>query len=219
VPTTAKVFNVRSDLVSAQDIVRENSEYLDTNYHGVEFTATKRFTRGWQMQAGYTIGRNQGGVLPQATSDLNDPNNTLYPEGIIGNDSTQAFRLSGSYMLPWELHLAGSMIANNGYPLVSTYVLSRANAALQGVNLARATQTLQLSERGEERYGNVTMVDIRISRSFNFGSRSIQPYADFFNIGNADTAVTQTVAVGPNYLYPTEILAPRIIRVGFSLNF
>jgi hypothetical protein len=219
VPTTAKVFNVRSDLVSAQDIVRENAEYLDTNYHGVEFTATKRFTRGWQMQAGYTIGRNQGGVLPNANSDLNDPNNTLYPEGIIGNDSTQAFRLSGSYMLPWELNLAGSMIANNGYPLVSTYVLSRANAALQGVTLARATQTLQLSERGEERYGNVTMVDIRISRSFNFGSRSIQPYADFFNIGNADTAVTQTVAVGPNYLYPTEILAPRIIRVGFSLNF
>jgi hypothetical protein len=194
-------------------------EYLDTNYHGVEFTATKRFTRGWQMQAGYTVGRNRGGVTPAATSDLNDPNNTQYPQGIIGNDSVHAFRLSGSYLLPWDLNLAGSMIANTGYPMVSTYVLSRAVAATQGIALTRATQTVQLSERGTERYGDVTMFDIRISRTFNFGSRSIQPYADFFNLTNADTPVTQTVAVGPNYLIPTEILAPRIIRVGFSVNF
>ena len=52
-----------------------------------------------------------------------------------------------------------------------------------------------------------------------FGSRSFQPQVDFFNIGNADTAVGTTTAVGPTYLRPTEILAPRIIRVGFSLNF
>jgi hypothetical protein len=63
------------------------------------------------------------------------------------------------------------------------------------------------------------MVDLRLSRTFRFGGRSIQPYADFFNIGNADTRVTHTVAVGGNYLVPTEILAPRIVRVGFSLNF
>jgi hypothetical protein len=63
------------------------------------------------------------------------------------------------------------------------------------------------------------MFDIRLSRMFRFGGRSFQPQIDFFNIGNADTTVAHAVAVGPSYLQPSEILAPRIIRVGFSLNF
>ena len=63
------------------------------------------------------------------------------------------------------------------------------------------------------------MVDLRLSRPFRFGSRSIAPQIDFFNIGNANTATSQTVTVGGNYLLPVEILSPRIIRVGFSINF
>jgi hypothetical protein len=215
--TTATVFNLRADLVSAQNLVRFNADYLDTEYKGVEFTATKRFTRRWQMQAGLTIGKNQGGTTNG--TDLNDPNVTLYPKGTIGNDSETAFRLSGSYSLPWDIGLSGSMIANGGYPYVSTYNLTRAVAATQGITLTRASQTVLLSNRGDERYPTVVMVDLRLSRTFRFGGRSIQPYADFFNIGNADTRVTHTVAVGGNYLVPTEILAPRIVRVGFSLNF
>jgi hypothetical protein len=216
-PTTAVVYNI-SAAANAQGLnLRDNVDYLDTTYKGVEFTATKRFSQKWQMQAGFTLGKNEGGV--SGGTDLNDPNNTRFPTGIIGNDSETAFRLSGSYELPGRVNLAGSMIANNGYPYVSTFNLTRAAAATQGIALTRASQTIQLSERGDERYGNVTMFDLRLSRQFRFGSRSITPQVDFFNIGNADTVVAHAVAVGPNYLLPNEILAPRIIRVGFSLNF
>jgi hypothetical protein len=63
------------------------------------------------------------------------------------------------------------------------------------------------------------MVDLRLSRKFRFGTRSFSPQIDFFNIGNADTTTAHAVAVGPSYLQPSEILSPRIIRVGFSLDF
>lgn len=222
-PTTATVYNLSPALVSANDTVRDNDAYLDTTYKGIEFTATKRFSSRWQMQAGFTFGRNSGGVNTStgqsATADLNDPNNTVYPDGIIGNDSETAFRLSGSYRLPGDISLAGSMIANNGYPYVSTYAVSRAAAAAAGVTLTRASQTVVLSERGDERYPNVMMFDLRLSRAFRFGSRSFQPQIDFFNIGNADTVVSYSAAVGPAYLRPGDNLSPRIIRVGFSLNF
>lgn len=222
-PTSVTVYNLSPALTSAQQILRDNQPYLDTDYKGVEFTATKRFSRRWQMQAGLTIGRNSGGVNAaggqSATADLNDPNLTVFPNGVIGNDSETAFRLSGSYSLPWDISLAGSMIANNGYPYVSTFAVSRALAATQGITLTRASQTVLLSERGDERYGDVMMFDIRLARAFRFGGRSFTPQIDFFNIGNADTAVSHTVAVGANYLRPTEILAPRIIRIGFSFNF
>ena len=117
----------------------------------MEFTGTKRFSNKWQMQAGLTIGRNRGGINTptigssgqSSTNDLNDPNFSVAPEGIVGNDSTVAFRLSGSYTLPLEINLAGSLISNNGYPYQSTYSISRAFAQGQGVNLTRATQVVR----------------------------------------------------------------------------
>jgi hypothetical protein len=215
-PMTVDVWNIPANLASADLTIRDNDAHLDTEYKGIEFTATKRFSAKWQMQAGFTIGKNEGGF---GDTDLNDPNRLRFPRGIIGNDSERALRISGSYRLPGDVTLAGSMLANNGYPYVSTYSLTRAVAATQGITLTRATQTINLSERGDERLPNVMMVDLRLSRPFRFGSRSFQPTIDFFNVTNTDTRDNQNSAIGANYLLPTSILAPRIIRVGFSLNF
>jgi len=81
-----------------------------------------------------------------AGGDLNDPNNTRFPEGIIGNDSEVALRISGSYQLPAKINVAGSLISNSGYPYVSTYSVTRA-AVAPAVSLTRANQTVLLSER------------------------------------------------------------------------
>jgi hypothetical protein len=215
-PTTVPVWNLPSNLASADATIRDNSPELDTEYKGIEFTATKRFSTRWQMQAGFTIGKNEGGF---GGADLNDPNLRRFPRGILGNDSERAFRLSGSYRLPLDINLAGSMLANNGYPFQSTYSLTRAAAAAQGIALTRASQTITLSERGDERLPDVVMMDLRLSRPFRFGSRSFQPTIDIFNLTNTDTKDNQQNAVGANYLLPRSILSPRIIRIGFSLNF
>ena len=168
------------------------------------------------MMAGLTVGRNEG--FP-GTGDLNDPNNSIYETGLVGNDSTYSFRLSGSYRLPGDISLAASFLANTGYPVITTYQVTRAFAASQGVNLTRSAQTVPLSRRGDERLPNVRMVDIRVSRAFSFAGRRFSPQLDIFNIGNAGTIVNWNNALGPTHRTPTEILAPRIIRLGFSLDF
>ena len=214
--TTAQVFNLAPSLVNASTLIRDNRPELDTDYKGVEFTASKRYSNRWQMVAGLTLGKNEGG---QGGNDLNDPNNTLYPTGIIGNDSEVAFRLSGSYMMPYDIMLSGSLLSNTGYPYVSTYNVTRAIASAAGVSLTRSSQSVDLSERGDERLPSVTMLDLRISRPIRIGTRRFVPQLDIFNITNADTVVSVQTAVGSTYLNPREILAPRIIRVGFSLDF
>ena len=231
--TTMTVYNLNPAFNGRQDNFLDNDPYLDTKYTGVEFTANKRLSRNWQMVAGLTIGKNTGGLNSGGTNpgqsdvatiggfaggELNDPNNTRFSNGIIGNDSEVAFRLSGSYRLPGAVSLAGTLISNSGYPYVSTYSVTRASVA-PAVALTRASQTVFLSQRGEERYDAVTMVDLRISRPIKFGTRSFNPQLDIFNIGNAATVVRYNPAVGATYLTPGEILAPRIIRVGFSLDF
>jgi len=215
-PTTVTVYNLAPALASAQNNIRDNEPYLDTDYKGIELTASKRLSHRWQMVAGLSIGKNEGG-LAQGT-DLNDPNVTLYDTGIIGNDSQVGFRLSGSYLLPGDLSLAGSLVSNSGYPFTSTYQVTRA-AVAPAVTLTRANQTVPLSRRGDERLPSVTLLDFRVSRAFQFGARSITPQLDIFNITNAATVVALNPAVGGTYKAASEILAPRIIRLGFSLNF
>jgi hypothetical protein len=129
-----------------------------------------------------------------------------------------AFRLSGSYLLPGDLTVAGSLVANSGYPFVSTYQVTRASVA-PAVTMTRASQTVPLSRRGDERLPNVTLLDLRFSRSFRLGTRSITPQIDIFNIANSATVVAQNAALGNTYLAASEILSPRIIRVGFSFDF
>jgi carboxypeptidase family protein/TonB-dependent receptor-like protein len=215
--TTVTVYNLASNLASAQNNVRDNESYLDTDYKGVEFTASKRLSHRWQMVGGLTLGKNQGGLTQG--NDLNDPNVTLYPRGIIGNDSKVAFRLSGSYQVPGDVAIAGSLVSNTGYPFVSTYQVTRTAAAAAGVTLTRSSQTVPLSQRGDERLPNVTLVDLRVSRTFRFGARRIIPQVDFFNIANSSTVVSLNTGVGATYKNPAEIVAPRIIRVGFVVDF
>jgi hypothetical protein len=192
-------------------------------------TAMKRLSRRWQMTTGFTAGKNTGGLngggggsgqIPTGTgSDLNDPNATVFTNGIVGNDSPVAFRLSGTYSAPYDVQIAGTLVSNSGYPYVSTYSVTRALAASAGVALTRASQTIFLSDRGDERLPAVTLIDLRISRSFKFGSRRIEPTFDIFNLGNASTVVSLNSGVGTTYLVPTGIVSPRIMKVGFTVNF
>jgi len=228
--TTVTAYNLIPAFNGLQNNIVDNDPFLDTNYKGIEFTANKRFSHRWQMVAGLTIGENKGGLNTggqstggtssgqSSTQDLNDPNNTRFANGVVGNDSKVAFRLSGSYQFPQSILLAGSLISNGGYPYYSSYSITRASVA-PAVALTRASQVIPLSARGDERLPAVTMVDLRVSRPFKFGQRQIVPQVDLFNIGNASTIVRYNVAVGSTYLTPAEIVAPRIIRVGFSVDF
>ena len=219
---TATFFDLSRAFLGLQDTVLDNESFLDTSYNGVELTANKRFSHRWQMVAGLTIGKNTGGVNTaggsgqSGTVDLNDPNNTLYPDAVIGNDSKAAFRLAASYRAPFDITVAGSLISNTGYPYVSTYTVTR--SIFPG--LVRSSQQVLLSSRGDERLPTVTMVDLRFSRPIPVGhGRRISPQLDIFNVGNASTIVSYGAAVGSAYLRPGEIVAPRIVRLGVTVDF
>jgi outer membrane receptor protein involved in Fe transport len=223
--TTATVYVLPQSLLGLQDNVVDNQPYLDTKYQGIEFTANKRMSNNWQMVAGFTVGKNEGGLVnntnatsgQSATVDLNDPNNTLYTKGIIGNDSKTAFRLSGSYQAPAAILIAGSLISNTGFPIASSFSVPR---AIVPISTPRSTQTVFLSQRGDERLPTVTLIDLRVSRAFQIGrGRKIVPTLDVYNLTNRFTPVTINTSVGTVYRQPTAFVAPRIARVGFSVNF
>jgi hypothetical protein len=210
---TITFYNLQSAFNGLQDNVFTNEKVLDTTFKGVELTASKRLRNRWQLLAGATFGKNDGGVL---TGDLNDPNNALnFPDGIEGTDSAYAFRVSGSYVAPYDVNVSGSFIVNDGYPYQSAYAVTRTVFP----SLTRSSQTVRLARRGDERLPDVAMIDLRISRTFRFNERRITPMLEFFNLTNADTVVGYNANVGGSYLRPTEILSPRLLRLGISVDF
>jgi hypothetical protein len=220
-PQTVTVYNLASaSYVSLSNQTLDNQPYLNTTYNGVEFTANKRMSNHWQMVAGFTYGHNRGGINAaggqSVTADLNDPNVTAYPNGIVGNDSDWALRLSGSYQFPWSLNFAATFVANQGYPYISTFSVNRTLVP----TLVRSTQTVLLSSRGDERYPDPKLIDVRLSRSFALGQgRRIVPQIDIFNLGNSSAVTSTNVGVGSTYLYPNGIISPRIARIGVAVNF
>ena len=228
--TTGTLYNLSSSAyLSLNDPALDNQPYLDTKYDSVEFTVKKRLSQRWQMEAGLTVGKNTGGLNASGgqsgTGDLNDPNLLVYSNGIVGNDSPVAFRLSGSYSLPYDVLIAGSLVSNSGYPYVSTYAVSKALFTANCTSgcaggLTRSSQTAFLSDRGDERLPAVTLIDLRFSRSFRFGQgRRIAPQFEIFNLTNAYTATGLNGAVGSTYLQTQNFVAPRIMKVGISVNF
>jgi hypothetical protein len=237
-PTTATLYNLSNPAFNSQTfVVLDNEPYLDTVYNGVEITASKRMSNHWQMVAGFTYGKNTGGLNTSGGSgqsssissstggDLNDPNSLTYGTGIVGNDSPIAFRLSGSYQAPWNLLFAGTLISNSGFPYVSTYSVTKANfpsictSGCAG-GLVRASQFVFLSDRGDERLPAVTQLDLRVSRAFVFGrNRRIVPEFNLFNVTNSYTPTSIINAVGSTWRQPSGIISPRIARIGFAIQF
>ncbi len=117
------------------------------------------------------------GTKAASADDLNDPNETLYRRGIIGNDSKVGFRLSGSYLCRGEITLAGSLVSNTGLSVTSRPTTSRGRARRAGVTLTRASQTVHAQPARRRAAADRDAGRLRISRAFQFGSRSIVPTA------------------------------------------
>jgi hypothetical protein len=213
---TTMLYDLNREFVGRQDNVRRATDLLDTDYNGIEITAAKRFSNRWQMLFGFTAGKNDGGIDNGLTTDLNDPNNLQFQQGVVGFDASYQWRTSGSYVLPGDITIAGSLVSNTGYPRQITYNVTR------GIfpGLVRSQQRVFAEERGPNRLPNVTLIDLRFSRPIRFGgNRSFEPQVDIFNVTNSDVIVNMVNTVGPRLGYPSEILAPRIVRFGFALKF
>ena len=70
------------------------------------------------------------------------------------------------------------------------------------------------------RYAWTKIWDNRLSKRFKtFGNQSVEGTIDLFNSLNTNTITAQTNRNGSTYLAPTEIIAPRVFRLGVRYRF
>lgn len=199
------------------------------SYKGLEITATKRFSKRWQMLAGYTRSVNR----QDKTSVDTSPNFLINANGVItttnNSDRPHQFKLTGAYTLPWQDVLVSANLRSQSGPPVTRQISQRLTLG--------GNQTINLEPLGSSRLPTLTTVDLRASKAFRFGgNREIQASVDVYNLTNTNTVwevrtLTTTVNVRqdgdlagrlntiPQFMSPTQVLGPRIMRLGVSFKF
>lgn len=197
------------------------------DFNGIEAVFTKRMADRWMVDANYAFNNAvdnydtvQGYSANFDPTNLGIFNGQQYAQEAGGSGIDNVFvnarhlvKLSGVYVAPWDINLGAFYNYREGY-LFPQRVLSPNRAGGSGaVNLI-------LEPYGSSRYDALQTMDLRVSKVFRFGRRSIEGSMDVFNLGNVNTVLTRNLnQAASNANSVTGIVAPRILRFGVRVVF
>ena len=220
-------FEPTTQLPSATQYTNRTGNYR--NFNGLEFTFTKRMANRWSMNASYAYNDAQETF---ETLALEDPTcgavgtttvcpgtNDYAPEsggsgiGNVFQNAKWLFKVNGRVQLPWEFNLAANMLSRQGFPFPASILTpNRANGGGQA--------QVQLDSMGDVRYDTMVTADVRLDRTFRFGTVTLIPALDIFNVTNANIVIAQNrnqAAANANAI--SGILPPRVMRLGISARW
>lgn len=203
----------------ATDNLRTYSADNSTIYNGFELSANMRREK-LLLFGGITTDKRA--VI--TCDERDNPNTARFC------DSTPPFRTtykaSAAYQLPWEFQLSGTFLASPGPSVNANYTVTAAIAgrAIVGSTAGATTIAVNLAEPNTVFLDYKKQLDLRLTRTFRFGSRRIQGFADVFNVMNAGTALRVNETYGANpatnqWLTPLTIMDGRYVRFGFQMSF
>jgi outer membrane receptor protein involved in Fe transport len=205
------VFNQAPALKGQQQFLWDNAPELDNTYSGGDISLQKRLSHGWMLTGGVSLGRTIGWT---GGTDLNNPNQTQFATGVVGNDIPYSVRLSGLYELPLKISMSGTFQDQAG-PAENTTVSVGNNT----VALTQGTTTVTTQKRGTVRLPAVHQLDMSFRRPFKFGSRSFAPRLDAYNLVNSATVTAWTQTLGTSYHNVTGVQRGRTLKLGASFDF
>ncbi len=194
-----------SSFVRLMDV---NTAGYENSYHSIEVAGQKRLSNRWQVVTSFLATHanewddNYG--VPQ------DPNAaSFFPKRQYWQ---WAFKLSGSYQLPYEIQAAAMFTSQSG----SVY----ARDARFTAGLTRLSEViLWMEDPAANRLPTQNIANVRIEKlqKTRFGTASFQ--LDVFNATNTNAVLGVTTRSGASFGKVTDIVAPRIARLGVTFKF
>jgi len=187
-----------------------NADKINT----LEFALTKRLSNRWMAQGSFWVVKNNNWI----EQTFETPNNDYFPK-----DETWdwAGNLSGSYLFPGDVRLAGFVTSKAGLKGARTNIFRAADPS-GGTPLRQlSTVTLRLEPWGMQRAPAMTNVNLRGSKEFKLpgSSAAFGVDVDVFNVLNKATPSNVTWVSGPTFGYATEVLPARVVRLGGRFSF
>ena len=116
--------------------------------------------------------------------------------------------------MPYEISVSGTMQYYTGFPELTTVSVGN-----NTVSLTQGTTVVSVAPRGDTRLPAVRSLDMTVRRAFKFGSKTIEPRLDLFNLTNAATILARTTQLGPTYGQASSIQRGLLIKAGFDISF
>jgi hypothetical protein len=239
---TAQTFSPDSNLVNATNSGRilTNRPNYSTGYNGFELTLVKRMSNKWFARGAFSLMdwhenlTGPGAAQNPTRTDVTGGQAGVAEDGRSGpqvNGGQIAPRSSGSgkgdiffnarwqvvanalYQLPASFEVAASVFGHQGYVYP---VILRLNAGGDG-----ALRTLAVPKIDNARYKNLWDADFRLANNIKLaGHASLQVTADLFNAFNSGVILGRNRQANAGaFGKPTDVLAPRILRIGLRFNF
>ena len=185
----------------------------DDRYRSMEFTLTRRTSGRWSAQGSFFITRNHR--LIQQT--VNSPNDEVFPWDDTWN---WAGTVTGTYRLPFDISVAGFLQSKSGLKGQRTNLFRQVDPD-GGTPIAQlSTLTLRLEPYGSRHLAAQNILSVRSSKEFSLGAgRRIAAEFDVYNLLNSSAPLSATFASGPTFGYVTNVLPPRIARMGVRFRF
>jgi len=229
------LFNERPAFVGLDQQLVTNPSDFKTKFNGFEIAAQRRFSKGYQFLTSYaystsdisrtSISVSQYGGEEEGAGGVGFGSSAfLNPNQLINNtsgpgfyDRTHAFKVGGSYDIQrFGITLAATGKVQTGTPYGRILTLStdaNGNAFNQG------PITFFAEPRDAHRFPTLKMMDFRVAKFFNIGQQRFEAMGDWFNLFNVSTVTSVNPNSGTDFSKPTDILGPRVFRIGGRWTF
>ncbi|HXT30309.1 MAG TPA: hypothetical protein VN716_13540, partial [Vicinamibacterales bacterium] len=210
-------------------------------YKALEMSISKRMSNRWQMQGSYVWSKldgvaqglitSQTGLRPAGVYDFTNPNNLIDYVGFGrgANDQPHAFKILGSYQAPWGINLGANFQALSGLPRDRTLT----------VGFSQGSRSVPVESRGTYRGDFLNLLSLRADKGVRFAGHRASFVAEVHNVLNSHAGqasattsygnLTQSFATQAAFDAARrttsyfgrvqEIVAPRVFKIGFKLDF
>ena len=196
-------------------------------YDGFQLIGTRRYTRGWELQASYTWARSRGNFDNEfssnaANNDLSLNGNFVNPNRALLSGTRTVFdrrhdvKVLGTYLVPYwgGLRVSGIYRFVSGQPWARLLEINRISPS---TNIC-CTVMEPVGARQLPASSNDT--DLRVEKTLTLRSKGkVGVFLDLFNISNRGVALRVETRGGPNFLLPTAWAQPRVLRAGMRMSF
>jgi hypothetical protein len=180
------VYGLKADAPYTQRF-RTNVDMIKRKYRGVEFTANKRMSNGWQLSGSVTYSKTYGnlggdwGIWRGDRGGFLDPNQLVNRWGRTNYDRPLIIKLMGTAVLPYNILLSAFYSHYDGAPTNRT-VTVYLPAVIGGVPNRNPNAIVNAEAPGTIRNPSSDNLDLRLEKAFNLPVGRLGIYVDAFNI-------------------------------------
>jgi hypothetical protein len=233
-------------LIDRVDVNSTDRSVRSLSYSGVELSATARLGPA-TVFGGWTLDRsvlnhcdeleNWGNLSPviydAATVNAQQPKADYHfcNQSSLGLPFLHEFKMSGTYLLPWQLQVNLAFQSYAGALLPTRWSIGRTTryaehcigpctpGALVIPNMTATTYVLDLTPPGTHYYERLNQLDLGLRKIVTVRGVRLSGQVDVFNITNSSYVKSQTTTFGPSLGQVLSTLQPRTMRLAMQVHF